>query len=92
MADTGFTVEDLLHFGVSLNIPPFWGHKGEMSPDKVLETQSIASLCIHVERGINKLKYFHIWDIVEPFTMFGVNQIWSLCAMLCNFRNSIIRA
>lgn len=69
----------------------FLGNKGQMSPDEVLETQSIASLCIHVEREINKIKYFHIWDSAEPFTMFGVvNQIWSLCAMLCNFRNSII--
>lgn len=91
MADKGFTVEDRLGFGVSLNVPPFLGNKGQMSPDEVLETQSIAYLCIHVERGINKIKYFHIRDSAEPFTMFGVvNQIWSLCAMLCNFRNSII--
>ena len=44
MADKGFTVEDLLPLGVSLKIPPFLGSKGQMSPQKVVETQSIASL------------------------------------------------
>ena len=72
MADKGFTVEDLLPLGVSLNIPPFLGNKGQMSPEEVVETQSIASLRIHVERGIKKIKNFHIWDSIVPFTMFGV--------------------
>ena len=76
MADKGFTVEDLLPLGVSLNTPPFWGSKGQMSPQEVVETQSIASLRIHVEREINKIKNFHIWDSIVPFTMFGVvNQM-----------------
>ena len=29
MADKGFTVEDLLPLGVSLNIPPFWEVRGK---------------------------------------------------------------
>ena len=69
MADKRLTVEDLLPLGVSLNIPPFLGSK---SPQEVVETQSIASLRIHVERGIKKIKNFHIWDSIVPFTMFGV--------------------
>ena len=82
MADKGFTVEDLLPLGVSLNIPPFLGSKGQTSPQEVVETQSIAFLCIHVERGLNKIKNFHIWDSIVPFTMFGVvNQMWSARAM-----------
>ena len=86
MAVKGFTVEDLLSLRVSLNIPPFLGSKGQMSPQEVVETQSIASLRIHVERGINKIKNFHICDGIVPFTMFGfVIQMWSVCAMLCNF-------
>ena len=64
-----------------------------MSPQEVVETQSIAFLRIHVERGINKIKNFHIWDSIVLFTMFGVvNQMWSVCAMFCNFQNSIISA
>ena len=67
MADKGFTVEDLLPLGVSPNIPPILGNKGRMSPEELVETQSI---------GINKIKNFHIWDSIAPFTMFGVvNQM-----------------
>lgn len=90
MADKEFNVEDLLPLGVSLNTPAFLRNKGQMSPEEVVETQSIASLRIHVERGINKIKNFHIWDSIVPaFTMFGVvNQIWSVCVMLCNFQLS----
>ena len=91
MADKGFTVEDLLPLGVSLNVPPFLGSKEQMSPEKVVEIQSIASLRIHVEREINKVKSFHLWDSIVPFTMFGVvNQMCSVCAMLYNFQTSII--
>ena len=58
-----------------------------MTPQDVVETQSIASLRIHEERGINKIKNLHIWDSVVPFTMFGgVNQMWSACAMLVIFK------
>ena len=91
MADKGFTIQDLLPLGVSLNIPSFLGSKGQMTPEEVVATQSIASLRIHVERAINKVKNFHIWDSVVPFTLFRiVNQMWAVCAFLCNIQNSII--
>ena len=87
VADNGFTVEDLLPLGVSLNILPVLENKGQMSPEEVVETHSITSLHIYVERGINKVKSFHLWDSIGPFTMFGVvNQMWSVCAMLYNFQ------
>ena len=72
MAVKGFTVEDLYPLGVSLNIPPFLGSKGQMSAQEVVETPSIASLRVHVERGINKIKNFHIWDSIVPFTILGL--------------------
>ena len=93
MADKVFTIEDLLPLGVSLNILPFLGSKGQMSPEEVAGTQTIAFLCIHVERATYKMKNFHIWDSVVSFTNFTVvNQMWAVCAMLCNFQNSIISA
>ena len=47
MADKGFIIQDLLPVGVPLNIPPFLG------------SSEIASLRIHVERAISKIKNFH---------------------------------
>lgn len=56
MADKGFTIKDILPLGVSLNIPPFLGGDSQMSAEEVVETQQIASMCIHVERALNKIK------------------------------------
>ena len=49
MADKGFTVEDLLPLGVSLNIPPFLGDNTQMSNEDFIATQQIASIRIHIE-------------------------------------------
>ena len=83
MADKGFTIDDLLPPGVGLNIPPFLGMQGQMSAEDVVKTQSIASLRVHVERAINKIKNFRIWDGI-------VNQMWTVCAVLCNLQKPII--
>ena len=91
MADKGFTIQDLLPLGVSLNIPPFLGSYSQMLAEDVVKTQEIASLRIHVERAINKIKNFHIWDGVIPLHQLGlVNQMWSVCAILCNAQPNII--
>ena len=91
MADKGFTIEDLLPPGIKLNIPPFLGSQGQMSPEDVVKTQTVASLRVHVERAINKVKNFHIWDNVLPLNLFGiVNQMWTVCCILCNLQKPII--
>ena len=66
MADKGFTIQDLLPLGVSVNIPPFLGSSAQMPANDVVRTQEIASLHIHDERAINKIKNFHIWDGFIP--------------------------
>ena len=90
MADKGFTIQDLLPMGVSFNIPPFLGSSSQMPAEDVVKTQEIASLRIHVERAINKIKNFHIWDEVIPLHQLGlVNQMWSVCVILCNAQPNI---
>lgn len=66
MADKGFAIEDLPPLGVSLNVSLFLGQAQQMSLEDVVKTQVIAALRIHVERAINKIKNFHIWDKVAP--------------------------
>ena len=91
MADKGFTIEDLLPLGVSLNIPPLLGRSDQMPPEDVVKTQCIAALRIHVERAINKIKNFHIWDRVIPLSLFPVvNQMWTVCGFLCNVQDPIL--
>ena len=93
MADKGFTIEDVLPLGVSLNIPPFLGMSDQMPAEDVIKTQEIASLRIHVERAINKIKNFLIFDGVIPISQFCiVNQMRCVRAMICNFQDPIISA
>ena len=85
MADKGFTIQDLLPLGTTLNIPPFLGHNVQMSAKDVFCTQQIASVRIHVERVINRIKNYKICSGAVPLSSFGlVNQMWSVCAFLCN--------
>jgi hypothetical protein len=92
MADKGFDIQDLFDpLGVHLNIPPFLHLNDQMSPEDVAKTQSVAAERIHVERIINKVKNFHIFDQVIPLTLVGsINQIWTTCALLTLFQNPII--
>ncbi|XP_070560297.1 uncharacterized protein [Ptychodera flava] len=92
LADKGFEIQDLLdQINVKLNIPPFLGQQGQMTDDDVFETQQIAAERIHVERAINKVKNFHIFDSVIPMSLTGsINQIWTVCAILTLFQNPII--
>ena len=83
MADKGFTIEDLLPLGVSLNIPLFLGQSQQMPVEDVVKTQVIASLRIHVEKAIIKIKNFHIWDRITQLTFIPlVNQMWTVCSFL----------
>ena len=97
MADKGLTIQDLLPLGVSVNIPPFLGSSSQMpavlhlcmhasASVDVVKTQEIASLCIHVERAINKIKNFHIWDGVIPLHHLGLANC-GLCVQYYAMRN-----
>ena len=92
MADKGFTISDLLEpIGVGLNIPPFLGLRSQQTPSEVIATQEIASERIHVERAINKVKNFQIFNQVIPLSSAGsLNQMWTVCAVLTNMQNPII--
>ncbi|XP_068692342.1 uncharacterized protein [Montipora foliosa] len=92
MADKGFDIQDLLDpIGVTLNIPPFLQMQDQMPANDVLQTQQIAAERIHVERTINKIKNFHIFDQIIPISLAGsINQIWTVCGLLTLFQNPII--
>ena len=53
MADRGFVIYDeLKELGVLLNIPCFLAGRDQLTAAEVKESQSIASVRIHVERAI----------------------------------------
>ena len=86
MADKGFNIIDLLDPN-----EPFLSEKGQFDEEEVETTQSIASVRIHVERAISRIKMYRIINNVVPLSLAEVlNQIWTLCCMLLLFQSSII--
>jgi hypothetical protein len=86
MADRGFDICDLLPPGVGLNIPPFKGSRDQLTAAEVRETVHIASVRIHVERAIGRIKNFHILDGTLPLSLAHLaDQIFSVSAYLTNF-------
>ena len=94
LVDKGFQIQDLAEpLGVHVNMPAYVGNRTQMTADEVFHTQQVASERIHIERAINKVKNFHIFDAAIPLSMYGtINQIWTICALLTLFQSPIISA
>jgi len=87
MADRGFDIEeDLIIRGVRLNIPPFLKGKKQFEEHEIIATRRIASLRIHVERAMERIKNFHIFDRVLPATLTDIaDRLFFVCCILSNF-------
>ena len=62
MVDRGFNIQEMLAFkGVkeNVNVPPFMIESGQFNERELLETRRIASLRIHVERAMERIKNCH---------------------------------
>ena len=92
MADRGFVIKDLLDgLGVSLNIPPFLEGRTQLSAGEVREGRKIASLRIHVERAIGRIKNFSILSETLPISLARLaNQIVCVCGYLTNFQPALV--
>ena len=87
MADRGFDIQDqLTPLGVRLNIPAFSKGKVQFSNEELIETRRIATLRIHVERAMERIKNYHILDRNIPSSLNNIaEQIVTVCAILTNF-------
>ena len=65
MADKGFMIEDhCKERKIILNIPPFLGKDAQLSQEDMVKTRRIASVRVHVERAMERLKNFHELDFL----------------------------
>ena len=92
MADRGFTVRDVLQEkGVSLNIPPFMENRQQLPAEEVQRGRKIASLRIHVEREIGRIKNYRIIGTTFPVSMIHLaDMVVSVCAWLTNFEPVLV--
>ena len=77
IADRGFTIQDQLKpLGVNLNIPPFMEVRKQLPTEEVLKGRQIASVRIHVERAIGRIRNYSILKGTLPLSMARLaNQI-----------------
>ena len=87
MADRGFAIkESLSKLGIELYLPPFREGRHQLPADEVQRGHLIASLRIHVERAIGRMKQYKILRGVFPLKMARLaNQIVVVCAYISNF-------
>ena len=88
-----FLIEDYLKpLGVDLEIPNFLKGREQFTIKETVKSQEIANERMHVERMIQRLKCYHIFDRVVPINVSGsLNQIISVCALLSNFQEPILK-
>ena len=77
MADR-FEIDDILPEGVTLNIPPFKGSHSQLASQAVEDTINIASVRIHVEQAIGRIKNYHILDGVLPLSLTRFAQLFHI--------------
>lgn len=92
MADRGFNLRDLVtKRNATLNIPPFAKGK-QLSTKACTKTRRIASLRIHVERAIQRMKKFRLLQGVIPISIAAVaNQAAFACAALSNLLKPLVK-
>ena len=91
MADRGFDLEDDLPAGVKLNIPAFLEGKDQLSAEDEIVTRRIASVRVHVERAIARIKSFRILKQVFPLkSIEQLDKIWTICTYTSLFMPPLI--
>ena len=76
MADCGFNIDDILPAGVTLNIPPRMNESGQLTESERTTTRRIASVRIHIERAIGRIKNYNILNNIPNSMHSRINQIF----------------
>ena len=92
MADRGFNIRDLLlRKNAYLNIPAFSDGK-QLSARAVAKSRKIASIRIHIERAMERLKNYKILQGIVPLKLKNsLNQVMMVCAVLSNLQDPLIK-
>ena len=90
MVDEGFNVADILDSrSMKLTIPPRKS-SDQFTESELLETR-IASLRIHVERAIGRIKTFHILNLIPNISAGLSSEIFYVCTFITAFQPPLIK-
>ena len=87
MADKGVLIQDqLAEVGASLDIPHFLEGRSQFTVEESKHNNKIACLRIHVERCMERLKNWHIFDRSMPISLADIaSDIWIVVVCISNF-------
>jgi len=93
MADKGFLIQDeLAARQAHLVIPPLLKKKPQFSEEELDRTRSVANLRIHVERCMERIKNYHIFDRAFPISMVdSASDIFVVICALVNFLPPLVK-
>ncbi|CAN7951171.1 unnamed protein product [Ixodes pacificus] len=94
LADKGFTIADILPYGVKLSLPSFRRKKQQLSEAEVVFSRRLSKVRIHVERSICRMKCFRFLKYIPSPVSAKVNcvdNILVVIAGLCNLQPSLIK-
>ena len=89
MADRGFTIDDILPPGVTLNVPPRLNDSGQLTESEWTTTRHIASVRIHVERAMERIKNYQILHNVPNSMHNKINQVFLYVLYLLIFSHPL---
>ena len=92
MADKGFDIQDdFAAKEVTVNIPSFLKGKTQFSREEMEHNKKIASLRIHMERCVEQIKNWHIFDSRIPITLTPIaSDMFIIVGALTNFLPPLI--
>ena len=91
MADSGFDIDDLLcGMQVGLNHPPFLSGKDQLDGEEIIETRRIASLRIHVERVIERVKNYRTLYMLPVSLCSGGSRLVRVCTFLTTLLQPLV--
>lgn len=98
MVDRGFNIGDLLlQRGAKLHMPPFTRKTGDgkgkiLNQGEIMKTRNIASLRIHVERAIERMKNYKILSKnINLHLLPLLYQILVIVAVFCNLQPPLLK-
>lgn len=92
ITNKGFVIQDqLASVGAKLTLPHFMNGKKQFTKEESDHNKKIASLRIHVERYMERLKNWHFFDRSIPLSLSDTpSDTWIVIACLSNFLSPIV--
>ena len=90
MAERGFDLDSIMPEKTYVNIPPFLEGRKQLEHWELTQTRRIASLRMHVERAIERIKNFNITKLITTNLAPLADEIVFVCAFLTLFQQPLV--